>query len=239
MRPATSGRRGLARLHGERRLGCQPLRPVKWIRWGLGTIVYKSPRIASARSRSGTGPDSPAWRSTRSMVHDSTGSRSDFSRTRRIPIPRSLPIRASVSDHCFAEEPRQAQASRRDLCTRRISSGDRAVALSDAGTFAAPRRTIRGDIANARGSASWIERSPSNHSRRCGNNRLSVSASREFSCNCEAIANREHAQFDSRVVADFGIEDPKRLGVLGTVALVGDGPAPEYVVEQRQTARTQ
>ena len=25
-----------------RRLGCQPLRPVKCIRWGLGTIVYKS-----------------------------------------------------------------------------------------------------------------------------------------------------------------------------------------------------
>ena len=42
MRPAISGRRGLALLHGEERWQRPLQQPVKWMRWCLGTIVYKS-----------------------------------------------------------------------------------------------------------------------------------------------------------------------------------------------------
>lgn len=172
------------------------------------------------------------------MVHGSSGSRSDCLRTGRIPIPPSLPMQASISSRCLAEEPCQARASRRDLKAAHFFQrqccclGRR---LDDRGP---EMRRMWGNCERMRVSIG-IDRSPSNHSRRCSNNRLRVSASRELSCNREAIANREHAQLDARVVADPGIEDPKRLGVLGTVALVGDSPAPEYVVEQRQTARAQ
>ena len=44
--------------------------------------------------------------------------------------------------------------------------------------------------------------------------------SREFSRDREAIADREHAQLDARIVPDPGVEGAKCHGILGTVILV-------------------